>query len=334
MFFSKKTNLILALVVSSMLASSDTFSQVASKANVVEIQGVSGEVSQFSCESKDGKIHCRPLESNRIVFNTTNLVSLHGPITQQSASKFVDEFHSLELRDELGKIYVYVRSPGGSIFAGDTIANIIRSSKKQVVVVVDIAASMAFHITMTGTKRVMLPTGTLMQHHASGAPGAGEFPNVDKQWSWIKRKVDLMQKYEASRCKNISLEQFTQNIDRDWWLLAPEALEVGCIDEVAQSVTCSKDLLEKDVKETVSFFGLNITLVWSGCPLVAYPRSVAITNQAGYKVRLSNEETQAVDDFLVLMSDPMRYYQKYNSFSTDPLKKVFENNKTATRTEY
>ena len=335
MFLTKKARLASVLLATTALMGNDAKSSTPSRTadKVVELQNEDGGSSQqLACEQKNGKFFCHPLESDRLVLSTNNLIVLRGVITPQSASKFVEEFHVLENKDEVSKIYVYVKSPGGSVFAGDSIASMVKSSKKQVVMIVDFAASMAFHVAMTGTKRVMLPTGTLMQHHASGGTGAGEFPNVDKQWDWIKRKVRGMQEYEASRCKNVTYDQFVKNIDRDWWLLASEAEQAGCIDQVAKSVICSKELVEKETKEVVSIFGMNIALTWSNCPLIAYPRSIGVTNQAGFRVKLSGEETQALDDFLTLLSDPLRYYQKYNTFSVEPLQKTFD--KVTTRVEY
>lgn len=274
--------------------------------------------------SKDttGKLLCKPLESGDVEFTTQNLIVLRGPIMPESASKFVKDFHELEHRDEVQRIYIYVKSPGGSIFAGDYITNILRASKKEVVVIIDFAASMAFHISHFGSKRLMLPTGTMMQHHASGGTGRGEFPNVDKQWNWIKRKVSMMNKFDAAACKNTSYNEFMTKIDRDWWLLSEEALEAGCIDGVATSVTCSKDLMEKVVREEFSFFGMKILVTWSGCPLETYPREIKARKAGGF--RLTAEQRVALDEFILLLADPLQYYNTRGSFNLDRYYQVEE----------
>ena len=310
--------LVLALVAMLGLA---TPSLAETKVNLNKVKlapNVTAETATMVCskDKKTGQLLCKPLEDGTVEFTTTNLITLRGPIFASSASQFVAKFHELEHKDEVSKIYVYVKSPGGSIFAGDYISNIIASSKKEVVVVIDFAASMAFHVSHFADKKLMLPTGTMMQHHASGGTGGGEFPNVDKQWDWIKRKVGMMNQKDATACKNTTYDSFMQNIDRDWWLLSGEAVEAGCVDGVATRVTCSKDLSNTTVKETFRVFGMSIQLTWSGCPLETYPRSVRAGRVGSFR-NLTEKQQAMVEDFLMLLTDPLQYYNKKGSFDLD-----------------
>lgn len=280
---------------------------------------VTATTATMVCSQGPGdKLLCKPIESGDVEFTTKNLIVLRGPISAQSASKFVQDFHELEHRDEVTRIYVYLQSPGGSIFAGDDISNIIHASKKEVVVVIDFAASMAFHIAEQATKRLIVPTGTMMQHHASGGPSPGQFPNVDKQWDWIKRKVSMMNKEDAAACSKTTFEDFMKNIDRDWWLLSQEAVAAGCVDGIATKVTCSKDLMNKTVVESVSFFGMVIDLVWSGCPLETYPRDVKIKGSASFD-RPTDKQRAMAEEYVQLISDPLQYYSVHGSFNLDRL---------------
>jgi ATP-dependent Clp endopeptidase proteolytic subunit ClpP len=286
------------------------------KANSVSQSAtVTASSATMVCTKGQGdKLLCKPLETGEIEFTTNNLIVMRGPITSQSASQFVKTFHELEHKDEVARIYIYLRSPGGSIFAGDYISNIIQSSKKEVVVVIDFAASMAFHVAQYADKRLMLPTGTMMQHHASGGTGDGQFPNVDKQWDWIKRKVGMMNKKDAAACSKISYNDFMKNIDRDWWLLSDEALAAGCIDGIASRVTCSKDLSNKTIVESVSLLGVEVELSWSACPLETYPRDVKLRVQAG---QITAEQNKLVDEYITLVTDPLQYYNTKGSFDLD-----------------
>jgi ATP-dependent Clp protease protease subunit len=261
------------------------------------------------------KLLCKPLESDEVEFTTKNLIVLRGPIMAPSASSFVKQFHELEHRDEINKIYVYVMSPGGSIFAGDYIYNVIKSSKKEVVMVIDFAASMAFHISEAGTKRLILPTGTLMQHHASGGVGPAPFPNLENQWSWIKRKVNMMNHQDAAGCSKTSYDDFMKNIDHDWWLLSDEALKAGCVDGIATRVSCSKDLISQNVNEEVNLGFATINVVWSGCPLEIYPRSVKMQSNGGAFERLTEKQRQMAEQYIQLITDPLQYYNTYGSFN-------------------
>ncbi len=269
-------------------------------------------------KASSGKLLCKPVESGVVELTTKNLIVLRGPITAQSASKFVATFNKLEHRDEVQRIYIYVNSPGGSIFAGDYITNAIGSSQKEVVVLINFAASMAFHIAQFADKKLMFPTGTMMQHHASGGPGSGEFPNVENRWDWIKRKIDMMNRKDAAGCTKTSFSQFKKNIDRDWWLLSDEAVAAGCIDAIATQVSCSKDLSEQRVVEKLARFGMSIELTWSGCPLETYPINVKL-RRVGLN-RLSPDQLKQAQNYVMLVSDPLQYYKYYGTFSlTDPV---------------
>lgn len=279
-------------------------------------EDVTASNATLVCSNKsDGKLLCKPLESGDVELTTKNTIVLRGPIVAESSSAFVKKFHELEHLDEVQKIYVYVKSPGGSIFAGDYIANIMASSKKEVVAIVDFAASMAFHVSHFADKRLILPTGTMMQHHASGGTGSGEFPNVEKQWNWIKKKVALMNNKDSAACLQTNYDQFMKNIDRDWWLLADEAVSSGCVDGVASIVTCSKDLSNKVESEFVSFLGMRFEIQWSGCPLELYPRKIKVRN-AG-RLGLSKAQRIAADEYIMLLTDPLQYYNTRGSFKLD-----------------
>lgn len=298
--------------------------------NIKLVEDVAKDKTSLICsKGEGGQLHCRPPETGVVEFTTKNLVVLKGPINAQSASKFVKDFLELEHKDEVQTIYVYISSPGGSVFAGDSIANIMQSSKKQVVVVIDFAASMAFHVAQFATKRMILPTGTMMQHHASGGVGPAEFPNIETQWSWLKRKIARMNSKDALRCYKTGLASFKKKIDRDWWLLSEEAMAAGCVDAIADKVTCSKDLLESTRKETVFLFGLQIEVVWSGCPLEVYPRSIVAKEAFGtnsFAKPLTEQETSLVQDYILLLTDPLSYYNSRGKFDFSRFTNRLENN--------
>lgn len=312
--FSKAIAIFSLLFVSSLQAAPQA---VVPSSSVKISEDVSATSATLVCSKGAGeKLLCKPIEKGEIELTTQNLVVLRGPITAQSAAKFIREFHALEYRDETQRIYVYVNSPGGSIFAGDAIANLIGSSKKEVVMLIEFAASMAFHISEFGTKKLILPTGTMMQHHASGGPNPQQFPNVDKEWSWLKRKVAMMNKKDAAHCVKTTYQQFMKNIDRDWWLLADEAVASGCADAIATKITCSKDLMAKTDPEQISMFGVTINVEWAACPLEAYPRKIVYQSLTSFD-KPTPAQQKAVDDYIMLLSDPLLYYNNHGSFGFD-----------------
>lgn len=300
-------------ILCTVLATAPTFASSESKTTS---KSDSDESSLVCTKGVNNKLYCKPNTSDEIQLTSKNLLVLRGVIDAKSASNFIRQFNELEQRSDVDTIYVWVRSPGGSVFAGEYMTNVISSSKKQVVMIVDFAASMAFYVTQFGTTRVMIPSGTLMQHHPSGGPSAGEFPNVDSQWDWLKRKITQMRKKEAAACSKTTYEQFSKNVDRDWWLLASEAEAAGCVDRVTPKIYCSKDLSNSTTVEYVSFFGMEVQVVWSGCPYELYPREVKVPERSrtGVRMELSQDQLKYVDNYIQLSADPMTYFQVNGSF--------------------
>jgi len=269
---------------------------------------VSYSGDKFRCQKENGKLVCEKDSNQGLFLTSKNTIVLRSQITAMSASLFAQSFLELENKEDVDTIYVFIRSPGGSIFAGDAITNVIRSSNKKVVVVIDFAASMAFHIAMHGSYRVALPTATLMQHHAAGTLGPSEFPNIENTWNWLKNKVNQMNEFEIQACSNTTQEQYMKNIDRDWWMIPAEALAAGCIDEIVTSVSCSKEFLDSRTIEYINFMGLQIKLEWSGCPLELYPRNVSISSLFGNQ--LTALDHQKIQEFLLLTTNPSQFYQQ------------------------
>jgi len=242
-----------------------------------------------------------------------NVITLRGEINATMASKFVKKMQELNLNDSVDKIYVFVRSPGGSIFAGDTISHTILSSKKEVVMIVDFAASMAFHISMHGDKRYILPNGVMMQHHASGGVGPAEFPNIDSQWKWLKRKVYKMGVFDAEKC-GVDKRKFFKLIDRDLWLNGDEAVSLGCMNQVAKKVSCSKELQQKTETEELEVMVFTIKIEWAACPMEPYPRKWEVASKFTNYLNVSDMDQKYISNYMKMISNPLQYFQLHGSF--------------------
>lgn len=100
---------------------------------------------------------------------TINL-NIHGAVVDQdfwglglpSPQKVIDQIQGVGPGDQID---VHINSPGGNVFAGQAIHNILRQSQAKVIVYIDgVAASIASVIAMAGNKIVM-PPGTMMMIH-------------------------------------------------------------------------------------------------------------------------------------------------------------------------
>jgi len=264
---------------------------------------------QLLCDNENQK-----LEEGEILLTPDNVIMLRGEVNSSMASAFIRRIHELNINQSGDKIYVFIRSPGGSIFAGDTIVNAILASKKEVITIVDFAASMAFHISMYGNKRVILPNGVMMQHHASVGIGPAEFPNLDSQWKWLKRKILKMAVNDANRC-GIEPKRFLKLIDRDLWLNGDEAVKLGCSNEIVTKIRCSKELQEKVEVQEIEIFNLTLKIDWAACPMEPHPRKWEVSSKFNsYISNVSEADQKYIHNYIKMISDPLQYFQANGSF--------------------
>lgn len=148
-----------------------------------------------------------------------------------TARQFVADFKSLE--NEYKRINVRINSPGGSVFDGLPIFNVIRSSKAEVHTYNDgLCASMAAVILMSGhAGNVHSADNALLMLHS---PSSGAYGNARD----IQQVLDMLDKVEKSlisciesRGNKTADEIKTQYFDRDdHWLSADEAKTEGLVD--------------------------------------------------------------------------------------------------------
>ncbi|MBF2098955.1 MAG: ATP-dependent Clp protease proteolytic subunit [Gloeomargaritaceae cyanobacterium C42_A2020_066] len=139
--------------------------------------------------------------------------------------------------DEPGKdIYLYINSPGGSVTAGMAIYDTMQHVKSDVVTIcVGLAASMGSFLLMAGTKgkRLALPHARIMIHQPSGGT-RGQASDIEIEAREIVRIRHQLNKVYADRTGQ-PLERIERDMDRDYFMSAPEALAYGLVDRVIDS---------------------------------------------------------------------------------------------------
>lgn len=174
-----------------------------------------------------------------------------------SAQSFKRELDAL---GEVKILNVYINSPGGDVFEGNAIYNILsRKAKKCTVnVYVDgLAASIASVIAMAGTKIIMPNNAMMMVHNAWGywVGNANDF----REAAGIMDKVNLTikQAYLNKAGDVLDEETITGLMDAESWLNAQECLDYGLCDEVvsAKQIAAKFDMASlKNFKNVPSEF--------------------------------------------------------------------------------
>lgn len=163
---------------------------------------------------------------------------LYGPISNDSWGD--DEVTPAQFQKDLAalgqieQLDVFVNSPGGDVFAGITIYNILKRHEANITVHVDgLAASAASVVVMAGNKIIMPKAATLMIHNAwSGCWGnkatmralADELERLDGQLAGI---------YASRTGNDAALIAGWMNAER--WMSGDEAFADGFADEVEEN---------------------------------------------------------------------------------------------------
>lgn len=165
------------------------------------------------------------------------IVFLNGPVDDHSANLIVAQFLHLESQDSEKDIHFYINSPGGVVTAGMSIYDTMQFIKPDVCTyVMGQACSMGSLLAQAGSasKRYMLPNARHMIHQPSGGAG-GQATDMEIQVREIlKMKESLTKIYVKHNSKGKTYEQLIQDMERDKFMSAQEALEYGLIDQIVE----------------------------------------------------------------------------------------------------
>jgi ATP-dependent Clp protease protease subunit len=165
------------------------------------------------------------------------IVMVGSAIDDQIANVVVAQLLHLESEDPDKDISVYVNSPGGDVYAGLAIYDTMTFVKPDVrTICVGTAMSMGAVILAAGTKgkRSALPNAKVLIHQVWTGQFGGQASDVEIR---AREVIDLKKRVEAIIADHTGqpLDRVSQDMDRDNFMTAAEAVEYGLIDEVMTS---------------------------------------------------------------------------------------------------
>ena len=181
-------------------------------------------VEQTNRGERSYDIYSRLLK-DRIIF-------LGGEINDDVANTVVAQMLFLEMEDPDADICLYINSPGGSVTAGMAIYDTMQYIKPQVrTVCIGMAASMGAFLLMAGQKgkRCALPNSEVMIHQPLGG-AQGQATDVQIQAEWLLKTKEKMIRMMAEMTGQ-PIEKVKQDVERDYFMSAQEALDYHIIDE-------------------------------------------------------------------------------------------------------
>jgi len=147
------------------------------------------------------------------------IVFLGEPVTAESANRIVAQLLFLEAEDPDKDIYLYINSPGGSVYDGLGIFDTMQHIKPDV-----------HTVCVTKGKRSSLAHSRIMIHQPLGG-ARGQASDIRIQADeilYLKKKLNQ----ELSDRTSQPLERVEEDTDRDFFMSPLEAVEYGLIDKV------------------------------------------------------------------------------------------------------
>jgi ATP-dependent Clp protease protease subunit len=170
------------------------------------------------------------------------IVFLGTPIDDNVANIIIAQLLFLQAEDQEKDIYLYINSPGGSVYAGLAIYDTMQYLTAPVnTMCMGMAASMGALLLAAGKdgKRSALPNSRIMIHQPSGGSQgtAADIEIAAREILYARERLNsILAKHTGQ-----DVQRIADDVDRDRFMSPPEAVDYGLIDLV---VTHRVDLVE------------------------------------------------------------------------------------------
>lgn len=171
------------------------------------------------------------------------IIFLGDAVNEHTANLIVAQLLFLANEDSKKDIYLYINSPGGSVYDALAIYDTMQYVQPDIQTVgIGVQASAAAFLLSSGTKgkRSLLQHATVMIHQpSSGTRGKVTDQEIDLQEALRVKKLleQIMAKNTGQKLEKIHLD-----MERDKWLTAEESKKYGLVDQI---ITTSQPLIKK-----------------------------------------------------------------------------------------
>jgi len=161
------------------------------------------------------------------------IVFLGTPIDDNVANIIIAQMLFLQAEDPEKDIYLYINSPGGSVYSGLAIYDTMQYLTAPVnTMCMGIAASMGALLLATGKKgkRSALPNSRIMIHQPSGGSQgtAADIEIAAREILYARERLNQIMAQHTGQ----AVERIADDVDRDRFMNPEEAKEYGLIDQV------------------------------------------------------------------------------------------------------
>lgn len=161
------------------------------------------------------------------------IIFIGNDINEHTANLVVAQLLFLDNEDSKKDIFLYINSPGGSVYDALAIYDTMQFVKSDVQTVgIGVQASAAAFLLSSGAKgkRFILPHATVMIHQ----PSSGTRGKVTDQEIDLKEALRVKRMLEEIMAKNTGQKPAKIHVDmeRDFWMTAEEAKKYGVVDGI------------------------------------------------------------------------------------------------------
>lgn len=166
---------------------------------------------------------------------TDRVIFLSGYISDGTANTVISKLLELDGENPDQDIYLYISSPGGSVYAGMAIYDAMQSVQADVVTIsMGFSASMAAFLLAAGTpgKRFAFPHARVMIHQPFGS-AAGNPEDLEiraRESTYLMNLLNSLLAFHTGQ----SITTIRRDTERDNYMSAMEAQNYGIIDRVIE----------------------------------------------------------------------------------------------------
>ncbi|KAK5278725.1 hypothetical protein LTR20_009458 [Exophiala xenobiotica] len=190
----------------------------------------------FVTETLAGMSHTTDLFSRLL---KERIVAVYGEVDDRMAATVTASLLYLEA-DNDRPISMYINSPGGSVTAGLSIYDCMQYIVPEVsTLVLGQAASMGSLLLAGGQagRRYALPHSSVMLHQPSGGHfgTAADIAIHAKEILRVREQLNRIYEKHLTGKKKLTIDEIEKMMERDHFMSAEEALELGVVDEILGS---------------------------------------------------------------------------------------------------
>ncbi|HET6228775.1 MAG TPA: ATP-dependent Clp endopeptidase proteolytic subunit ClpP [Longimicrobiaceae bacterium] len=161
------------------------------------------------------------------------IIFLGSQIDDNVANVVIAQLLFLQADNPEKDIYLYINSPGGSVYAGLAIYDTMKFLSCDVATIcMGMAASMGSFLLAGGTKgkRSSLPNARIMLHQPSGGSQgtAADIEIAARELLYVRQRMNEMYADNTGQ----TVEQIEEDLDRDRYMSPAQAQAYGLIDHV------------------------------------------------------------------------------------------------------